>query len=52
VLVAALEAFCEEVDISGSIRLSGTLPHGIIAGQNRRTYQDPVVVEDGDSVLS
>jgi len=28
------------------------LPHGTTAGQNRRTYRDPAVVEDGDSVLS
>ena len=40
----ALEAFREEVE--------GTLPRGTTAGQNRRTYRDPAVVEDGDSVLS
>jgi hypothetical protein len=37
---AALEALCKE------------LPYGTTVGQNRRTYRDPAVVEDGDSVLS
>ena len=48
---AALEAFHEEADISRSVRLSSTLPRGTTAGQDRRTYRDPVV-EDKDSVLS
>jgi len=52
VSAAALEAFHEEVDIGRSVRLSSTLPRGATAGQNRRTYRDPAVVEDGDSVLS
>ena len=52
VSVAAVEAFHEEADISRSPRLSSTLPRGATAGQNRRTYRDPAVVEDGDSVLS
>ena len=29
-----------------------TLPRGTTAGQNRRTYRDPAVVEDEDSVFS
>jgi hypothetical protein len=49
---AASEAFREEADIGRSVRLSSTLPRGATAGQNRRTYQDPAVVEDSDSVLS
>jgi hypothetical protein len=47
-LVAALEAFHEEVDIG---RLSSTLPRGTTAGQNRRTYRD-LVVGDEDPVIS
>jgi len=39
-LVAALEALYKD------------LPHGTTVGQNRWTYQDLVVVEDKDSVLS
>ena len=50
--MAALEAFHEEVDIGGSVRLSSTLPRRVTVGQNRRTYRDLVVVEDGNSVLS
>ena len=50
-LVAALEAFREEADIGRSVRLSSTLPRGTTADQCRRTYQDPAVVEDEDSVL-
>jgi len=50
--VAALEAFRKEVDVGRSLRLSSTLPRGVTTGQNRRTYRDPAVVEDGDSVLS
>ena len=50
--VAAIKAFYEEADISRSPRLSSTLPRGVTAGQNRRTYRDPAVVENGDSVLS
>ena len=46
---AALEAFYEEVDVG---RLSSTLPRGITAGQNRRTYRDPAVVDDEGSVFS
>ena len=38
---AALEAFYEEVDVG---RLGSTLPRGTTAGQNRRTYRDPVAV--------
>jgi len=49
--VAAIEAFYEDADISKSPRPSSTLPRGVTAGQNRRTYRDPAVVEDGDSVL-
>jgi hypothetical protein len=49
---AALEAFRKETDIGRSIRLSSTLPRGATAGQSRRTYRDPAVVEDGDSILS
>ena len=49
---AALEAFREEADTSRSLRLSSTLPRGTTAGQNRRTYRDPAVVEDEDSVPS
>ena len=49
---AAQEAFHEEVDVSRSKRLSSTLPRGTTVGQNRQTYRDPAVVEDGDSVLS
>ena len=37
-LVAAIEAFHEEVDVG---RLSSTLPRGTTAGQNRRTHRDP-----------
>ena len=50
--MAALEAFYKEADIGGSVRLSSTLPRGTTADQSRRTYRDPVVVEDEDSVLS
>jgi len=50
--MAALEAFREEADIGRSVRLSSTLPRGTTADQCRRTYQDPAVVEDEDSVLS
>ena len=46
---AALEAFYEEVDVG---RLSSTLPHRITAGQNRRTYRGPAVVDDEGSVFS
>ena len=49
VLAASVEAFHEEVDIG---RLSRTLPRGTTAGQNRRTYRDPVAVGDEDSVFS
>ena len=49
---AAQEAFHEEVDVSRSKRLSSTLPRGTTVGQNRQTYRDPAVVEDGDSVPS
>jgi len=52
VSAAAAKAFHEEVDIGKSVRLSSTLPRGATAGQNGRTYRDPAVVEDGDSVLS
>ena len=48
-LAAAIEAFHEEVDVG---RLSGTLPRGTTAGQNRRTYRDPAVVDDEGSVFS
>jgi hypothetical protein len=41
---AAQEAFRKEA--------VQTLPRGTTAGQNKRTYRDPAVVEDGDSVLS
>ena len=51
-LAAAVEAFHEEVDVSRSKRLSSTLPRGTTVGQNRQTYRDPAVVEDGDSVFS
>ena len=49
---AAAEAFHKEVDVSGSLRLSSTLPCRTTAGQSRRTYQGPVavVVEDEDAV--
>ena len=50
--MAAIKAFYKEVDISRSPRLSSTLPRGVTAGQNRRTYRDPGVVEDGNSILS
>ena len=40
-LVAAVEAFYEEVDVG---RLSSTLPRRTTAGQNRRTHQDPAAV--------
>jgi len=49
---AALEAFYKEADASGSLRRSSTLPRGMTIGQNRRTYRDPAVAEDEDSVLS
>ena len=49
---AAIEAFHKEVDISGSLRLSSTLPRRTTAGQSRRTYRDPAAVGDKDSVLS
>ena len=49
---AAIEAFYEEVNVGGSIRLSSTLLYGITVGQNRRTYRDPVAVGDEDSILS
>ena len=49
--VAALEAFHEEADIGGSVRLSSTLPRGTTAGQDRRRYRDPTVADE-DSVLS
>ena len=48
-LAAALEAFYEEVDVG---RLSSTLPYGTTVGQNRRTYQDPAVIDDEGSVFS
>jgi len=48
---AAQEAFCEEVDVSKSKRLSSTLPRGMTAGQSRRTHRDPAV-DDEDFVLS
>jgi hypothetical protein len=41
---AAQEAFRKEAE--------ETLPCRTIVGQNRRTYRDPAVVEDEDSVLS
>ena len=41
---AAQEAFRKEVE--------DTLPRGTTAGQDRRRYRDPTVVEDEDSVLS
>ena len=50
--MAAVKAFHKEADISRSPRLSRTLLHGATAGQSRRTYQNPAVVEDGDFVLS
>ena len=50
--MAALEAFYKEADIGGSVRLSSTLPRGTTADRSKRTYRDPAVVEDGDSVLS
>ena len=50
--MAAVEAFHKDTDISRSLRPSSTLPRGVTAGQNRRTYRDPAVVEDGDSILS
>ena len=52
VSAAAVEAFREEADISGSLRLSSTLPRRTTAGQSRRTYQGPVavVVKDKDAV--
>ena len=39
-LAGALEALYKE------------LPRGTTVGQNGRTYRDPAVVEDGDSVFS
>ena len=48
-LAAALEAFHEEVDVG---RLSSTLPRRTTAGQNRRTYRDPVTVGNEDPALS
>ena len=48
-LAAAVKAFHEEVDVG---RLSSTLPCGITAGQNRRTYRDPAAVDDEGSVFS
>ena len=50
-LAAAVEAFYEEVNVGGSVRLSSTLPYGIMVGQNRRTYRDLVAVGDKDFVL-
>ena len=52
VSAAAVEAFREEADISGSLRLSSTLLRRTTAGQSRRTYQGPVavVVKDEDAV--
>ena len=49
---AAVEAFREEVDISGSLRPSSTPLHGTTAGQSGQTHQGPVavVVEDEDAV--
>ena len=49
---AAVEAFREEADISGSLRLGSTLPRGTTAGRNGRKYQGlvAVVVEDEDAV--
>ena len=41
---AALEAFRKEVE--------DTLLRGVTVDQNRRTYRDPAVVEDGNSMLS
>ena len=49
---AAVEAFQEEADISGSLRLSSTLPRRTTAGQNGRKYQGPVAVDDEDAVPS
>ena len=53
---AAIEAFREEADTSGSPRLSSTLsstlPRGTTAGQNGRKYQGPAAVDDEDAVLS
>ena len=50
--MAALEAFHEEADTSRRLRLSSTLPRGTTAGQDRRRYRDPAVVDNKDSVLS
>ena len=44
ILAAALEAFRKEVE--------DTLPRGTTVGQDRRTYRDPAVTDDEDSVLS
>ena len=52
VSAAAIEAFHEEVDVARSVRLSSTLPRGTTAGQNRRTYRDPAVVDDEGSAFS
>jgi len=52
VLVAAVETFHKDADISRSPRPSSTLPRGATAGQSRWTYRDPAVVEGEDSVLS
>ena len=49
---AAVEAFQEEADISGSLRLSSTLPRVTTAGQSGRKYQGPVAVDDEDAVPS
>lgn len=49
---AALEAFRKDIDANGSVLFGNTLPRGTTAGQNGRTKQDPVAVEDEDSVLS
>jgi hypothetical protein len=44
ILAAAQEAFRKEAE--------DILPCGTTAGQNRRTYRDPAVTDDEDSVLS